>query len=221
VKKNKKLGTIISGSLVALCTIATIIVCYAKDIYFVNWNDQSMNVYYYAKSYLRGNIYYMGCMVSYMTMKGPRRPKKSKEDKSEGLDEPLLSKEEKAELKKQEEEKNLRRKKRKKKVANMIGNISLVCGLIFMILDTLALHYYFQWGRESKKVASHFSHIMFITFGKAVFVISFMAIFMPIAAKYKAFGNFIAKNRLLQLIGNVSFGGYLYHFTVIMIRLNS
>jgi peptidoglycan/LPS O-acetylase OafA/YrhL len=25
----------------------------------------------------------------------------------------------------------------------------------------------------------------------------------------------------MQLIGNVSFGGYLYHFTVIMLRLNS
>lgn len=48
-----------------------------------------------------------------------------------------------------------------------------------------------------------------------------MAILMPLGAKYKAFSTFIAKNRLLQLIGNVSFGGYLYHYTVIMIRLNS
>ena len=63
--------------------------------------------------------------------------------------------------------------------------------------------------------------MLFITFGKIAFVLSFMAIMMPLAAKYKAIGNFIAKNRLMQLIGNVSFGGYLYHFTVIMLRLNS
>jgi hypothetical protein len=102
-----------------------------------------------------------------------------------------------------------------------MGNIALVIGLVAMALDSLILHKYFQWGRPSKKLVSHTSHVMFLTFGKAVFVISFMAILMPIAAKYKAFGNFIAKNRLLQLIGNVSFGGYLYHFTVLMIRRNS
>jgi hypothetical protein len=216
-KKNKKLGTLICSSLIVLCTIGTIIVCYVKDIHFLNWNDNSMNEYYYAKSYLRGNIYYTGCLVSYMTMRGPKR----KKPEPEALEEPLLNPEEVAEKKRIEEEKKARRKRKKKKAAIMIGNIALTCGLVFMILDCLILHYYFQWGRPSKTDVSHFSHVMFITFGKAVFVVSFMAILMPIAARYKAFGAFIAKNRLLQLIGNISFGGYLYHFTVIMVRLNS
>lgn len=181
-----------------------------------------MNVYYYAKSYLRGNIYYMGCLVSYMTMKGKRRPKKKKpQPEGEGLQESLLNQQEIAEKERQEKFKQVRRKNKKRKAAKLMGNIALVGGLIFMTLDTLALHYYFQWGRPSKKDVSLFNHVMFITFGKVIFVVSFMAILMPIAAKYKAFGNFIAQNRLLQLIGNVSFCGYLYHFTVIMLRINS
>lgn len=219
IKKNKKLGTIICGSLIGICTLATIIVCYARNLWFLNWNDQSMNEYYYAKSYLRGNIYYMGCLVSYMTMKGPRRPKKP--EVAEGLEQPLLNPEETAEKERLEKIRKSKKKKKQIKMAKMIGNIALVCGVVFMALDTLALHYKFQWGRPSKTDTSHTSHVMFITFGKVIFVVSFMAILMPIAARFKAFGTFIAHNRLLQLIGNVSFGGYLYHFTVIMLRLNS
>jgi peptidoglycan/LPS O-acetylase OafA/YrhL len=226
-KKNRQLGIYVCSALIAACTIGTIVVCYVKDLYWLNWNDQSMNVYYYAKSYLRGSVYYMGCLISYLTMRGSRGggKKKKKEVKQEGqtedLAEPLLNPEEVAEKERLEKEKKDRRRRRAKKRAALLGNIALVLGLAFMTLDTLALHYYFQWGRPSKEKVSHFGHVMFITFGKVIFVFSFMAILMPIAAKYKAFGNFIAKNRLLQLIGNVSFGGYLYHFTVIMLRLNS
>lgn len=74
------------GSFIGICTIWTIIVCYYKKIYFLNWNDDSMNRFYYAKSYLRGNIYYMGCLVSYMTMRGPKRKKPERT-----LEEPLLN----------------------------------------------------------------------------------------------------------------------------------
>lgn len=63
--------------------------------------------------------------------------------------------------------------------------------------------------------------MLFITFGKIAFVGSLLMILMPLAARFKIIGKIIAENRLLQLIGNVSFGGYLYHFTVIMLRLNS
>ncbi len=102
-----------------------------------------------------------------------------------------------------------------------MGNIALIVGSILMIGISAILHYRFQWGRNSKADTPLVYHVLFITFGKVIFVLSFMMILMPIAAKYKGFGSFIAKNRLLQLIGNVSFGGYLYHFTVIMLRLNS
>jgi peptidoglycan/LPS O-acetylase OafA/YrhL len=68
---------------------------------------------------------------------------------------------------------------------------------------------------------AEFWHMLFILFGKIAFVIGFMATMLPLAARFKGIGNFIAKNRLMQLIGNVSFGGYLYHFTVIQLRINS
>lgn len=202
------------SSLIGICTVLTIIICYVKKIHFLNWDDNSMNVHYYAKSYLRGNIYYFGGLFYYLTMRGPRRKKLE-------IEEPLLNEEEQAKKEREEKEKKARRKRKRIKAAKRMGNIALIAGLICMTLDTMALHYVFQWGRKSKKIAGQFAHVMYITFGKAVFVASFMAILMPIAAKYKAFGNFIAQNRLLQLIGNISFGGYLYHFTVIMLRLNS
>ena len=76
VKKNKQLGMAICGGLIAVCTALTFYVCYKHNVYWLNWNDQSMNVYYYTKSYLRGNVYYMGCLVSYMTMRGHKSNKK-------------------------------------------------------------------------------------------------------------------------------------------------
>lgn len=62
-----------SSSLAGLCTVLTIVVCYWKKIYWINYNDGSMNVYYYAKSYLRGNVYYLGCLVAYVTMRDKKR----------------------------------------------------------------------------------------------------------------------------------------------------
>lgn len=160
----------------------------------------------------------MGCLVSYMTMKGP---KKHRPERRFTLEQPLLSREEIAEIRHAYLEKKAKRRRRKKKFIKFVLNVTLLVGLIAMILICFALHYYFQWGRPSKTDVHHFWHVMFITFGKVIFVTSFMAILMPIAAKYKAFGAFIAKNRLLQLIGNISFGGYLYHFTIIMVRMKS
>jgi hypothetical protein len=78
-----------------------------------------------------------------------------------------------------------------------MGNITLLCGFIFMTLVSVTLHYRFQWGRSSKKDTPLIFHVLFITFGKIVFVTSFMAILMPLGAKYKAFSNFIATNRLV------------------------
>lgn len=94
VKNNKKLGIMLTGSLAGICTILTIIVVFVDKVHFLNYDDGSVNVYYYAKFYLRGNVYYLGCLMSYMTMRGPQRKPKTPETNG-GLEEPLLSEAEK------------------------------------------------------------------------------------------------------------------------------
>jgi len=163
-------------------------------------------------------MYYLGSLFAYATMKGPRNKKrKPRPDPTQiAADNPLATEEEKKRAVEWAESK----KKRKKKKANMKLFIVFLVGSMLMLGITLSLHYMFQWGRDSKKYG-HFAHVMFITFGKIIFVLSFMAILLPISFTYKGFGNFIATSKLLQLIGNISFPGYLYHFTVIMMRMHS
>jgi peptidoglycan/LPS O-acetylase OafA/YrhL len=214
-KKNKKIGIIVTSSLVFLTTVLTIWVCYKDNVWYLNYNDGSLNVHYYAKSYLRGVIYYLGSLVAYVTMRGPKR-KKPKKNLEIQADNPLNTEEERKALKEKEE----RKKQRKKKKANKMLLIVFVVGSACMLTVTLTLHYIFQWGRNSKQ-HSHFFHVMFITFGKIIFVVSFMAILLPISMTYKAFGNFVATSKVIQLVGNASFTGYLFHFTVIMMRMHN
>lgn len=205
VRKNKKAGIALSTSLIALCTLLTIIVCYVKDIYWINFNDGSMNKFYYAKSYLRGNVYYIGSLVAYLTMRGGKKKKGKKSNKPK---------------KEFTEEQKKKHKHKKKKRGKIILLIVFLVGSALMIGDTLMLHYMFQWGRDSKQY-SHHLHVFFVTFSKIIFVGSFMAILMPISFTYKGFSKFIAGNRLIQLMCNVSFTGYLFHFVVIMIRMHA
>jgi len=102
VKNNKKLGIMLTGSLAGICTILTVIMVFVDKIHFLNFDNNSINQYYYAKFYLRGNVYYLGCLMSYFTMRGPQRKPKAPENQDE-LEEPLISAEEK--LRKELEEK--------------------------------------------------------------------------------------------------------------------
>lgn len=203
VNGKKKAGIALSSSLALLCTALTIIVCYWKNLHWLNYDDGKMNQYYYAKSYLRGNLYYLGCLVAYITSKDKGAKKKHK----------------KAPKREYTEEEKEAHKKKKKSRGKLILLIVFLVGSALMIADTLILHYMFQWGRNSKQY-SHHLHVLFITFGKVIFVSSFMAILMPISFTYKGFSKFIAENRLIQLLGNISFTGYLFHFVVILIRMH-
>lgn len=113
VRNNKKLGIMVCSALIAITTILTIIICLVKNIHFLNWDDQKMNEFYYPKSYLRGNVYYMGCLMSYLTMRGPPRKPREKVG-ADGIEEPLLSLEQQAEKEKTEKEQKERRDRKRK-----------------------------------------------------------------------------------------------------------
>lgn len=142
VKNNRKLGIMLTGSLAGICTILTIIIVFVDKVHFLNFDNNSINVYYYAKFYLRGNVYYLGCLMSYLTMKGPQRKPRVPENK-DALAEPLITEEEKLQKELEEKESAEKRKKKKIRAAKKMGMISMLVGSAFMILVCLVLHYVF------------------------------------------------------------------------------
>ena len=213
--KSNKIGLILCSALSAFCTGLTIYICYKDSIPWLNYNAPSkMNDLYYSKSYLRGNIYYLGAIFCYATTPMVRRPPRPRA-KSE-WDNPMLSLEEKLAIKRKSSyKKSVNKQKFMIKLA-VIGSI----GFLVFATDALIMHYYFQWGRNSVDLGQ-FWNTMFITFGKVVFVVSFLAFLLSASAAFPAFGSFIANNRFIQLLGNIGFTGYLFHFTIIMVRIFS
>jgi peptidoglycan/LPS O-acetylase OafA/YrhL len=212
MKKIAGIG-IVSGLLVASLTL-TIVTGYDHHIQYTNAYDQkkTMNTYYYAKSPQRAAMYYIGCLFAYMTMKddSKKKPKHHEEAHAE------LNEEEKKEKLLQDE----RRKKRKIAAIKLQQNIYFAVALTGLVGITLLLHFKFQWGRNVADLGTT-ANVLFITFGKVVFVLSFMTVLLIIGFRFKGFGAYIAKNRLLQLVANLGFSMYLFHFTSIMIRTYS
>jgi peptidoglycan/LPS O-acetylase OafA/YrhL len=186
----------------------------------------SMNTYYYTNVLDRGAIYYVGCIFAYMTA-GKKKPHKkphgsehkegeAHHNHAEGgapghLDQALIE-----ENAKKEE----RRKRKKLAIIRKIQLINFVVGASFVVFISCILHYYFQWGRNVMQL-SVFSNTIFLAFGKIVFVIGIIIALMVIAFRFKGFSEYIAHNRLLQLIANMSFTMYLIHFTFIQMRTYS
>lgn len=225
VKKNKMMGIIICSALVFICTAATIFVCWWYKLQWMNYDNADMYIHYYPKSYLRGNVYYLGCLFCYATMPGGKKGgqkggkkggKKGDVERDGGAPIPDLTEEEKQ----KEQEHKDRKKQKVKKFFKMVHNVMGWSGFLMITGNAILMHYVFQWGRNVKGAGLFFNN-MFITFGKIVFVISFLLFLMAISFTYKSFSKFIATNRLIQLIGNLGFSGYLFHFTMIMIRLHS
>jgi hypothetical protein len=138
VKNNKKLGTIICASLAGASAIITIIVIYHYKMKWLNYDNKTMYKYYYAKSYCRGVVYYLGCLMSYMIMKGPpRKPKEADPNDA------LLSPEEKQIKEEKEKAEAERRKKKKIAAAKKMGMMVLALGLVLSIGVTCLLHFVF------------------------------------------------------------------------------
>lgn len=111
-----------------------------------------------------------------------------------------------------------------KKVRNnkkKLGKIMALISIVLLISMTLILHYYFQCGLGAKYVNSIWLHALFITFGKLVFVLSTMILLNTIVKIWKDVPYFIANNAIIQIIGNLSFAMYLYHYTMINFRVGN
>ena len=209
----------------------TIYVCFHHDIKYLNpWDPaNTMNTYYYADVLQRSSIYYVGCIFAFMTTKdkesqkkGPGKESVVTTEKGSTVGEAAKAPagEKSPEEIERDKEADERRKRRKLKLLRKIQLIYFAAGLAGLVFITCILHYYFQWGRRVQDLKEVWN-ALFITFGKFFFVLCFMTVLLMIGFRFKGFGDYIAGNRLLQLIANLSFTMYLFHFTFIMIRTYS
>lgn len=217
--RSKQVGTTICVLLAIGSVVYTYISCIKNEVYYLNpWDQkQTLNTYYYVSTPQRGVIYYIGCLFAYMTMKGDKKkPKEAAHVEGEAA---AAQEKPKHEI----EEDLLREEKRKEKKRKAIMKMQMVylaLGTAVTVAVTCVLHYIFQWGRDVNAI-SLFWNATFIAWGKIFFILGFMTMLLIIGFRFRGFGKYIAENRLLQLIANLSFTMYLFHFTSIIIRTYS
>ena len=215
-KKKKQAGMAMCLAACVLSIAYTYIQCYKLEVYYINPKDDNdtMSNYYYADTIQRSVIYYIGCLFAYMTMK----PDKEKEKVADG--------ETDKEVKKTEDElkedflHDEMKKLKKRKAAKRMHLIFFLIRLVTLAAVTLILHYVFQWGRDLMSL-NRFWTMSFLAFGKIAFIIGLMTILLVISFRFRGFDEHLAGNRFVQLIANLSFSMYLFHFPVIMIRIYS
>jgi peptidoglycan/LPS O-acetylase OafA/YrhL len=89
-----------------------------------------------------------------------------------------------------------------------------VC-LCLIILSACLMHYYFQQGYPKDNVKSLTLNALWLTFGKLVFVTAVMLVLISVCKTYENFPKMIANNATIQLIGNLSFSIYCWHYIVL------
>ena len=216
-KKKKQAGM---AMCLAACLVSigyTYIQGYKHDVYYLNPKDEhdTMNNYYYADTIQRSVIYYIGCLFAYMTMK----PDKKKEKVADG-DADKAGKKTEDELKEDLLHQEKKKKHKKRKATKRMQFIFFLIGFVALASVTLVLHYVFQWGRDVMSL-NRFWTMSFLAFGKVAFIIGLMTVLLVISFTFRGFGEHLAGNRMVQLIANLSFSMYLFHFPVIYIRIYS
>lgn len=93
-------------------------------------------------------------------------------------------------------------------ITALIGIVSI--GII--VASFYLMNKYFQAGRPF--VTSQFWNMMWLVFGKVIFVLVVMIFLISLSYTFKKFPKFIANNAAIQLICNLSFSMYIVHYCV-------
>jgi peptidoglycan/LPS O-acetylase OafA/YrhL len=170
------------------------------DVYYVDWR-------------CRGCVYFLGCLMSQMSLKPVNilRKKRIASEENQGQDAPQVTQQ-------TPDAKPESKPEAKGGMSQKAVMISVLIGLgsfVIIATHTYLLHFYFQHGRDQTKNNLWFSTI-FISFGKFFFVGSVMIFLIMLCKNFKALPNFIANNSMIQFLGNLSFTYYLCHIVVIM-----
>jgi peptidoglycan/LPS O-acetylase OafA/YrhL len=87
--------------------------------------------------------------------------------------------------------------------------------LCLIILSACLMHYYFQMGYPKDYVKSPTLNALWLTFGKLVFVTTVMLLLISVCKTNENFPKMIANNATIQVIGNLSFSIYCWHYIVL------
>jgi peptidoglycan/LPS O-acetylase OafA/YrhL len=93
--------------------------------------------------------------------------------------------------------------------------VGAVCLCLIIILACL-MHNYFQLGYPKDYVKSPTLNALFLTFGKLIFVATLMLLLISVCKTNENFTKMIANNAVIQVIGNLSFSIYCWHFIVVL-----
>jgi len=177
--------------------------------------DQPWTENYYYSWINRACVYYIGCAVGILTLKNPSTKPKKEEEKVDIVAPNESAAKEKLKLgydilpknsghsKKSKVE---RRNKMQKKVY-IIGIISFAVIAASFIL----MFKYFQLGYDTHQNHQIYNTI-WLVFGKIIFTIALFACLINMCLVFQKFPKAIANNTTIQLIGNVSFCLYGWHY---------
>jgi peptidoglycan/LPS O-acetylase OafA/YrhL len=93
----------------------------------------------------------------------------------------------------------------------VVGGVSLC----LIVLSACLMHYYFQLGYPKDHVKSLTLNALWLTFGKLVFVTTVMLLLISVCKTNENFPKMIANNAMIQVIGNLSFSIYCWHYIVL------
>ena len=164
----------------------------------------------------------MGCAAAIMTLKTKSDKPKSAEPKSEvkidineSLDD-FLGYELRPKRTQHSKKTILQRKEKNKKRVYFIGFISTAVIATSFILMNL----YFQLGRDTDSY-NEIWNVLWLVFGKIIFTIALFAFLINVCVIFDKFPKAIANNYMIQLIGNLSFCIYGWHYNLLHLSIGA
>ena len=200
------------------CALFSIVYSFIDIVNQKMYVGTSQSAYYFG-FFDRSCAYFIGCSVALASLKSPKPQQPKPEIKVETN---LQHNQQFTDLQtklnyqvKPEKTSNAVKNKEIKQSKNMrcvyiVGFISLVV----IIASFVTMNRYFQMGNDSKPYGIYVSALQTV-FGKIFFVSSVMILLIVLCRYFENFPKAIANNAVIQLIGNLSFSMYGWHYIML------
>lgn len=164
----------------------------------------------YVQAFFRARIYYVGCAIGAVVYKNKLKKKKIEDLKKKQI---FLNSDENA------KEKNTKEKKKGKKSGGKLINTLGILALTLTVF--VALFYWFHKRFQMPVKDEKNSKIMngiYCVIAPLLIVASLILFFIKIFSMSPKLVKMVQENRLLQILANISFSMYIFHYTVIVLN---
>merc|ERR1712194_432117 len=168
---------------------------------------------YYFNVLSRSCVYFMGVMVALVMLPGanPKPANQTPVVNNSTVMNVDLGYEVRPSVTQHSKKKSEQKKKSSQLTTWAVGGVSLT----LIIISAVCMHYFFQNGYPKDYVKSLTLNAMWTTFGKLVFVTTVMLLLISVCKSYKSFPKMIGNSAPIQVIGNLSFSIYAWHYLVL------